>query len=38
MHGNEEPIAGEAWIAGKLILPMESESIRPKIPLKNDMK
>lgn len=32
MNGNDELIAGAAWIAGKAILPMESESLKPKMP------
>lgn len=31
MNGNEELIAGAAWIAGKPIFPIESLSVKPKI-------
>ncbi len=34
MHGKDELTAGAAWIAGKLIFPMESVSVKPKIPEK----
>ena len=33
MNGNDELIAGAAWMAGNAILPMASESWKPKIPM-----
>lgn len=38
MNGNEELIAGAAWMAGKAIFPMESLSFRPNIAIIKNIK